>query len=360
MENSKPRRVHMAYGIWQNMLQESHPKLSKTNMTTEKTTVDSLLARLQRSTKHGSTVPNLDFLQIHTSRPKTWSYLLSSNTTITIHDEMGDSNRQGQQFGFLKPHNNFVVPNIAHIIWFTCHPFQFENLVSILSIHRIMRPEKILFHTDCEPVDRWWQQAKDEISTLEVHNMTRPMTVFDKKLNPKWPEHSADVARLQILMEWGGVYFDTDIFVLAPLEPLRYYDYVVGRPSKNVLNNGVILASKKSKFLDIFYQSYKQYHATCYSCDSVLNHHSLAMRNINLVHIEPNSMIKPPYTEWKSLFLKHYNWKEGHFTIHVWLKMFRQHGNESVIFNDENIKTEDTTFGEMCRYIYYGSLDPIS
>ncbi|XP_070534068.1 uncharacterized protein [Ptychodera flava] len=291
-----------------------------------------------------------------------WMKILSAGTSprqvsFEINHVTGASRKQGNYTGLLKPKDHFVVPNIAHFIWFTCHPFKFENLVSMLSVHRIMKADKIFFHTDCEPTGEWWDEAVELIQTLYVIRRTPPTAVFDNVLNPEWPEHAADVARLQILIEHGGVYFDTDIFVLAPLEPLRYYDYVVGRPAENILNNGVILAKKSSKFLKLYYESYKDYISDCWACTSVHNQHDQAMNHLDLLHIEPDSMIQPPYTEWEKLFLEKYDWRSEHFTIHVWFREFYEGGYLDFEFTRENIKNLNTTVGEMCRYIYYGSPD---
>ncbi|XP_070545627.1 uncharacterized protein [Ptychodera flava] len=262
------------------------------------------------------------------------------------------------QNGTLRPHDDFVVPNIAHFIWFSCHEFDFINVLSVISVFKIMKPERILFHTDCEPTGQWWEEAK-LIPILEVVHRDPPRSVFGRKLNPKYPEHWSDVARLQILSSIGGVYFDTDIFVVAPLEQLRRYDYVVGRPSGYVLNNGIIFASPNSIFLKIFYESYKQYNPHCYSCNSVFNQHSLASKHKEHIHIENHSLVTPNSLHWKTLFFERFPWQQGHYTFHVWMRAFKSKYPD-IHFNPEYIKSLDSSFGEMCRYIYYGDISEIA
>ncbi|XP_077985187.1 uncharacterized protein LOC144439828 [Glandiceps talaboti] len=296
---------------------------------------------------------NKSVIARHTSR---------SNNTSRSHEPVfgqrsvtGSSKKQGERFGFLQPHDHLVVPNIAHFILFSCHPFVFENLISMLSAHRVMKADTILFHTDCQPEGEWWQEAKDLIPTLIIHNMTMPTEVFGKNLSTKWLEHAADVARLQILMQWGGVYFDLDVFVLASLDPLRYYNYVVGRASVIALANGIILANKNAKFLKIFYNSYKNYISSCWGCSSVIKQNELAKEYRNLLHIEPDSMIRLKYREKNDIFIGKYNWWEQHFTVHVYMRRYWSVNRNAPPFTKENIKTSDNAFGEMCRYIYYGS-----
>ncbi|XP_077868877.1 uncharacterized protein LOC144359635 [Saccoglossus kowalevskii] len=275
-------------------------------------------------------------------------FLNARNVSLVRHNVTGDSYKQGPLYGFLKPHDEIVVPNIAHFIWFSCHQFRFVNLISILSAHRIMQAERILFHTDCEPDNELWIQAKLLIPVLKVVNRVEPTAVFNQTLNPKWHEHSADVARLQILKEMGGVYLDTTI-VLAPLEPLRHYDYVVGQPEPTVLSNGIIFAEKHSRFLNYYYDSYRKYNSICWGCSSVVKQYELAKSYVDMLHIEPSSLIGPK--DWRAVLLNNYHWQNRHFTIHVYIRYYR--GKKD--FTAENIRYLNTAFGEICRYIYYGS-----
>ncbi|XP_077866933.1 uncharacterized protein LOC144355766, partial [Saccoglossus kowalevskii] len=261
-------------------------------------------------------------------------------SAFVIRNVTGDSDKQGELYGYLKPHKHMVVPNIAHFIWFNCHVFQFENLISVLSAHRVMKADRILFHTDCEPNSTWWYQARILIPTLEVVYRERPLTVLGRRLNPKLPENSADVAMIEILMEMGGVHLDCDAFVLAPLEPLRYYDYAVGKEKPAWLNNGIVLATKDSKFLRLYYQLYKSYDG-CRGCIPVLLHYQLAKNHSDLVHMEPKSMDQPPSNAMRALFLdKNYNWQNEHFSIHVWIGIYRLYmrSRGGVNFTAENIK----------------------
>ncbi|XP_070582198.1 uncharacterized protein [Ptychodera flava] len=280
---------------------------------------------------------------------------VSRKFTIETHKVTGASKKQGKEFGYLKPNDHFVVPNIAHFVWFSCRTFKFENLISMLSAHRIMKADKVYFHTNCEPSGEWWIQAKTLIPTLTVVNRTSPTKVFNKTLSTKYIEHHADVARIQILLEMGGVYFDPDVFVLAPLEPLRYYEFVIGKEAIKFFNNGVLIASNSSKFLKVYYENYKNYKSSCWGCTSIRDINGLASKHVNFLHIEPHSMIQPNPLDWRLLFFEKYKWEEEHFTIHVWFRYYRTRAPKPMEFNPENIKQLNTTIGEMCRYIYYGS-----
>ncbi|XP_077868782.1 uncharacterized protein LOC144359467 [Saccoglossus kowalevskii] len=293
---------------------------------------------------------------------KDTSFLKAFNkSAFVLHNVIGDSDKQGPRFGLLKPHKNLVVPNIAHFIWFSCHDFHFHNLISVLSVHRVMQAERILFHTDCEPSGMWWYEARMLIPQLEIVHRDRPKRVFGIELNPKWPEHSADVARLQVLLEMGGVYLDADVFIVAPLEPLRHYDYVAGRETDAWLNNGIIVAKNESRFLKQLYESYKKYEPTCWACLSVIHHNQLALEHLNIVHIEHSSMNRPGSRLIRDIFEHNYKWQIEHFSIHTFIRLYVRwmRGQGGVHLTPATIKTFNSTVGEICRYIYYGSPDII-
>ncbi|XP_077980073.1 uncharacterized protein LOC144435351 [Glandiceps talaboti] len=270
--------------------------------------------------------------------------------------------------GTLQPHDHPVIPNIAHYTWLYCRDFSFIHLLSLVSAYKVMQPDKIYFHTNCEPEGRWWNEVK-LIPILEVKYIEPPVKIFDQELNLNWPEHQSDVARLEVLLKHGGVYFDPDIFVVQSLEPLRRYDYVVGREDGYMLNNGIIMSSVNSSFLWKFYTSYQYYRRRCFNCNSIIQQHNLAEQYGHLIHIENYSMQQPDNFHWKTLFYGKFPWQEGHYTFHIWMGAYRiwswigaprqQDGEYIREFSPENIKELDSSFGEMCRFIYYGNSDII-
>ena len=47
--------------------------------------------------------------------------------------------------------------------------------------------------------------------------------------------HKGDVAKLEILLEYGGIYLDFDVIVVNSLDPLRRFDATLGK--SNQLNH---------------------------------------------------------------------------------------------------------------------------
>ena len=47
--------------------------------------------------------------------------------------------------------------------------------------------------------------------------------------------HQGDVAKMEILLEYGGIYLDYDVIVVNSLDPVRLYDATLGKPNFPVL-----------------------------------------------------------------------------------------------------------------------------
>ena len=80
--------------------------------------------------------------------------------------------------------------------------------------------------------------------------------------------HKADVLRLRILLETGGIYLDLDTICQRPFTPLLDGQVVMGREevlktdgSREVsgLCNATIIAPPRSRFLELWYDAYRAF-----------------------------------------------------------------------------------------------------
>ena len=67
-----------------------------------------------------------------------------------------------------------------------------------------------------------------------------------------------DVVRLMILMTYGGIYLDNDVYVVNSLDKYRKYEMTLGLEQiGKVIGNQVIIANQHARFLKTFYDSYR-------------------------------------------------------------------------------------------------------
>ena len=91
------------------------------------------------------------------------------------------------------------VPKIVHYVSLGCNrTFTFANYLSVLSVHRFIRPGRIYFHGDCTPKGPWWQRTTDTIPNMFFRQRSRIKLIQGK--HPKWVQHETDVIRLQVLL----------------------------------------------------------------------------------------------------------------------------------------------------------------
>jgi len=84
---------------------------------------------------------------------------------------------------------------------------------------------------------------------------------------------------------------------------------------------------------------------------------NLARRFPKLVHMDEDRINRPNFEELELIWgSRRFNWRRN-YAVHLWYRLWKDrspyfHGVEP---DDENIKTWNSTFGEMARAIMFGS-----
>ena len=162
------------------------------------------------------------------------------------------------------------IPNSYHFIDFGRCPdqssasFSFINYLAIISCIQTNRPDFISFHCDEEPSGIWWERARPYLTVVPRRP---PVRLFGIPLTH--PAHQADVARLQILRDKGGIYLDLDVLCLRPFAPLLQSTVVMGEEYGVGLCNAVILASRGAAFVKCWIDCYRNFNAEDWNQHSV-------------------------------------------------------------------------------------------
>ena len=151
------------------------------------------------------------------------------------------------------------VPNIIHYIWYYSPEIKllrFRQFLSILSVHKIVNPEVIYFHTDREPSGTYWEHAK-KIPNFKINYRNPPTQLFGKPIKPpRYHTSNSNVDRLKILMEYGGIYLDFDTLIIRPLDDLRKYDCTIGLEQEDKACGNIIICHKDAPFLTMWLNSF--------------------------------------------------------------------------------------------------------
>ena len=256
------------------------------------------------------------------------------------------------------------VPNIVHLVWLYGKPynFTFRQLLSGLSMLRFIKPCCILFWYDgSTPTGNYWKHFLSNMTAQNIHmemlNVTVPNTIWGKKIAYK--EHKTDIIRFEVLKHFGGMYMDLDVLILKSVNPLRCYDYTLGREDPIRLTGSLVFSVPHSPFLLKIIDNYKNYRSI-WAYNSVEYPHQLAKKNPSLIHIEEDTINKPSWHphELNAIFDKSCSVKwHKNYAIHLW-----NHNTKKYLRgeNPESIKNMTSSFGQIARYIYYGTSDKIS
>ncbi|KAL3836289.1 hypothetical protein ACJMK2_021726 [Sinanodonta woodiana] len=242
------------------------------------------------------------------------------------------------------------VPNIVHFIWFMYKEFNFFHYLSFMSAVRFVRPCLILLHGNYVPHGRYWRSFTLSFPFVILVQRSPRSSIFGNKI--KFLEHISDVMRIEILKDYGGIYLDYDEVVLRPLEPLRVYEYVQGLEFPNQLGSQLIMAKKNATFLQLWYDSYKNYSEDpLYNAQEVPA--TLAKRHPKLIHVEGYNFTRP---NWKSaglIFNHNYNWSTN-YAMHSYARiLMTKYPDRNV--NLTNIRYLNNTIGSISRHVLLGS-----
>lgn len=150
-----------------------------------------------------------------------------------------------------------MIPNIVHFVYGfveQTQEFEYFKCMAIKSAHINIEPSCIYFWCHNLPHGIYWEEVKHLVI---VRRITPPKEIFGKQLCHY--AHQADVVRLQILRDYGGIYLDIDTVCLRSFSPLLNYDFVIGTQDYLRYCNAVILCSKNNAFINEWYESYRTF-----------------------------------------------------------------------------------------------------
>lgn len=252
-------------------------------------------------------------------------------------------------------HPKPIVPKIVHLIWFRPRgprwcTFRFHNLISILSVHKFIQPEYIFVWHNNTPCGHYWNEAAERIPNIVMKKTRAPTSVFGQSIQVI--EHQTDVARINIILNYGGIYIDLDVVALKAWDPLLYYETTMGAENPNLLGSGVITAIPNSKFIALWLESYKDFYDIKWNYNSCVMPTKLSRKYPELVHIEWDTMHSPSWNEVEWLYDEGKLWDWSlNYCVHLW---YRYHRLEH---SPEDIRKINTTMAEIFRYVYYGTPD---
>ena len=150
-----------------------------------------------------------------------------------------------------------MVPNIVDYKLFDVTNITFGHFISLLSVMKNQKPDLIYIQFNCHQLsgdyyERALRVADKTNTQLIVRTIERPTQIYGQKLNKEWVNwHSSDITRVRLLMEFGGIYLDRDVYVVQSLDVFRKYEMTLNwfPKDKNVIQFHLLIANKNARFL---------------------------------------------------------------------------------------------------------------
>jgi hypothetical protein len=263
------------------------------------------------------------------------------------------------------------IPKKVHFIWGPKGDgaFTFPFYLSIRSALHTLQLDKVELHYTYLDRENTWFKALEKNLTLVHHDPAEYLNGFQHASPDMDISHMADILRLQVLRAEGGIYLDSDAFVLRPFDTLLKgaRDVVMAHEGgyRGALTNAVILAKKEAPFIRRWLAEYDTFD------DAKWNYHSVILPDkLATLHPEDLCELSPTAFFWPTWAPDHIDWMHEPLTpeeaddvrkkidmyggglfddqlvYHAW-----SHGARKYLqrMTPETIKTEDTRFNLLIR-----------
>lgn len=152
----------------------------------------------------------------------------------------------------------------------------------------------LLFWHEHEPSGQWWDASRPY---LTLQKIAAPTEIFGRPL--VHPAHRADVVRLQVLLDHGGTYIDSDVWCLKPFADLEHVGWWMGRQGRSYgLCNATMGGHAQAAFARAWLDSYATFRSRGH--DRHWDEHSvrlplrLARKHRDLVTVFPDDWFFAP------------------------------------------------------------------
>ena len=159
-----------------------------------------------------------------------------------------------------------IVPNIIHLLFLNQTEMRFHEMICIFSMFLNQKPDTIMIHCEnCSFTGYYWNKLnkfKALSSIIKFNTLPVKRGIYGKLSNTiRYAlNHRADFWRLMILMKYGGIYLDNDVYVISSLDHYRKFEMTVGMENANsgvTIGNQVILAHRNARLLKAMFDTYR-------------------------------------------------------------------------------------------------------
>lgn len=152
---------------------------------------------------------------------------------------------------------NEEIPKIIHILFFGETDFYNFHHRCIHSMLQYMPDYEIWIHNSKEPVNnKYWDDIKRHI-TIKKTEVPQQYDGYDLK----YFQYKADVLRLEVLYNYGGVYLDLDMLIVKPFHDVfkSGHSFYISKEKQgqDCLINAFLASKPKNEFIKLWLNEFK-------------------------------------------------------------------------------------------------------
>jgi hypothetical protein len=257
-------------------------------------------------------------------------------------------------------------PDIVHYIFgmeknFGHMGFSLMHYISVLATALYIKPAGgITWHGVYFPPanNTWWACAEPLLRRAQEQDVR---LIYGKEYPDLHVAHKADIIRMRILREEGGIYLDSDIIPLASFEEVRRVGgkgrLVLGleeAPGQTGLCNAVLVGAANTSFINRWWAAYDTFDPKAsWAYHSVLLPRELAAAHPEEVTVlSGRAFFKPVWTELKELYEEDdgYDYKDN-FAVHLWTSQEGKTYNKLVSLTMQGVFEGKGSFHRVARRV---------
>ena len=264
-----------------------------------------------------------------------------------------------------------MIPRVFHFVFGLreqTEPFHLMYYLCLASCINVNRPDAVHFHYHHEPWGEWWERIKPclHLRRIEPEQTIADYRYADPTLNQYRYAHLADFARLQILLEEGGIYADIDTLFLRPFpDGWLTREFILGQEKAppaagggGSLCNAWIASAPGAEFCRRWLDGLHEAFDGTWSNHSTLLPYRLWRQHPEFIDVEPESAFYA--LDWTSrgindLFLRNVPLPQQACSLHLWNHLWFAPDRldfshfHAGLLNVDYVRHADTTYARHAR-----------
>ena len=204
----------------------------------------------------------------------------------------------------------------------------FREYMSVLSVYKFLKPERLVFHTYTGFSGNYWDKI-NSWKDVQVEVNVIPLVYKIGGKQAVYVEHQADYVKLTMIHRYGGTALDFDVIMIngTRWKHLQSRSECVLVEETGFVNGGLYSCTQNSSFIAKWLEGYhKDYRPTDWlhnasykPLDLLINKHSNDCYNVHIdetvclnpTYIDRKKWLKDNAVEWKNKTAAHYYIKTG-------------------------------------------------